>query len=170
MWNTGSEVQPECAGANQLDELEAAIGQREISGCWYRQEMQGTDQDFEQVCYKGDTGQIDKDRDRMRTHVSDALGYLMWQECRPLPPIGEQQVSDCLAMETINREHPEYVARKATGGSYKDLYAGRRAVTGERLGTWCGGIRSQAIFTWSGWRGCFTRTTSDRLSTGMRRR
>jgi hypothetical protein len=47
-------------------------------------------QDFEQVCYKGDTGQIDKDRDRMRTHASDALGYLIWQECRPLPPIGEQ--------------------------------------------------------------------------------
>lgn len=46
--------------------------------------------DFEQVCYKGDTGQIDKDRDRMRTHASDALGYLVWQECRPLPPIGEQ--------------------------------------------------------------------------------
>jgi hypothetical protein len=47
-------------------------------------------QDFEQVCYKGDTGQIDKDKDRMRTHVSDALGYLIWQECRPLGPIGEQ--------------------------------------------------------------------------------
>ncbi len=46
--------------------------------------------DFEQVCYKGDTGHIDKDRDRMRTHVSDALGYLIWQECRPLRPIGEQ--------------------------------------------------------------------------------
>ena len=47
-------------------------------------------QDFEQVCFKGDTGQIDKDRDRLRTHVSDALGYLIWQECRRLPPIGEQ--------------------------------------------------------------------------------
>jgi hypothetical protein len=47
-------------------------------------------QDFEQVCYKGDTGQIDKDRDRLRTHASDALGYLVWQECRPLGPIGEQ--------------------------------------------------------------------------------
>jgi hypothetical protein len=46
--------------------------------------------DFEQVSYKGDTGQIDKDRDRMRTHASDALGYLIWQECRPLPPIGDQ--------------------------------------------------------------------------------
>jgi len=49
-------------------------------------------QDFEQVCYKGDTGQIDKDRDRMRTHVSDALGYLVWQECRPLGTIGEQSL------------------------------------------------------------------------------
>jgi hypothetical protein len=47
-------------------------------------------QDFEQVCFKGDTGQIDKDRDRRRTHLSDALGYLLWQECRRLPPIGEQ--------------------------------------------------------------------------------
>lgn len=47
-------------------------------------------QDFEQVCFKGDTGQIDKDKDRLRTHVSDALGYLIWYECRPLPPIGEQ--------------------------------------------------------------------------------
>jgi hypothetical protein len=46
--------------------------------------------DFQQVCYKGDTGQIDKDRDRMRTHASDALGYLVWYECRPLRPIGEQ--------------------------------------------------------------------------------
>jgi hypothetical protein len=46
--------------------------------------------DFDQVCYKGDTGQIDKDRDRMRSHASDALGYLIWRECRPLPPIGEQ--------------------------------------------------------------------------------
>lgn len=49
--------------------------------------------DFEQVSYKGDTGQLDKDRDRMRTHVSDALGYLIWKECRPLPPVGEQSHS-----------------------------------------------------------------------------
>jgi hypothetical protein len=47
-------------------------------------------QDFEQVCFKGDTGQIDKDRDRMRTHLSGALGYLLWQECRALPQIGER--------------------------------------------------------------------------------
>jgi hypothetical protein len=47
--------------------------------------------DFEQVCFKADTTQIDKERDRLRTHTSDALGYLLWQECRPLPPIGERR-------------------------------------------------------------------------------
>jgi hypothetical protein len=46
--------------------------------------------DFEQVSYKADSNQIDKDRDRRRTHVSDALGYLVWQECRPEAEIGEQ--------------------------------------------------------------------------------
>jgi hypothetical protein len=47
--------------------------------------------DFEQVMYKADTNVIDKERDRMRTHVSDALGYLLWQECRPWGTIGERQ-------------------------------------------------------------------------------
>jgi hypothetical protein len=47
--------------------------------------------DFEQVSYKPETNLIDKDRDRLRTHLSDALGYLLWQECRPLPRIGERQ-------------------------------------------------------------------------------
>jgi len=47
-------------------------------------------QDFEQVTYKTDGYQLDKDRDRMRTHVSDAVGYLVWQELKPLPPIGGQ--------------------------------------------------------------------------------
>jgi hypothetical protein len=46
--------------------------------------------DFEQVSFKADTVQIDKDRDRMRTHASDALGYLAWQECRPRAKIGER--------------------------------------------------------------------------------
>ena len=45
--------------------------------------------DFEQVSFRADTWQIDKERDRLRTHLSDALGYLMWQECRPLAPVGE---------------------------------------------------------------------------------
>jgi hypothetical protein len=38
--------------------------------------------DFEQVSYKPDTMLIDKDGDPRRTHLSDALGYLVWQECR----------------------------------------------------------------------------------------
>jgi hypothetical protein len=47
--------------------------------------------DFEQVAYKAETNQVDKDRDRLRTHLSDALGYLLWQECRPQPKMGERQ-------------------------------------------------------------------------------
>ena len=46
--------------------------------------------DFEQVAYKEDTNLIDKERDRSRTHLSDALGYLVWQECRPVAAIGYQ--------------------------------------------------------------------------------
>lgn len=38
--------------------------------------------DLEQVCYREDSTQIDKEKDRRRTHLSDALGYLMWQEGR----------------------------------------------------------------------------------------
>jgi hypothetical protein len=51
--------------------------------------------DLEQVSYKTDTNIIDKDRDRLRTHLSDALGYLLWQECRPLPKNGERQERIC---------------------------------------------------------------------------
>jgi hypothetical protein len=47
--------------------------------------------DFEQVSYKADSNAIDKEKDRHRTHLSDALGYLLWQECRPQPAIGEHQ-------------------------------------------------------------------------------
>ena len=46
--------------------------------------------DFEQVCYKVDSTLPDKDKDRRRTHVSDALGYLLWQECRPGQQIGDR--------------------------------------------------------------------------------
>jgi hypothetical protein len=46
--------------------------------------------DFEQVLYKPDTTVMDKDKDPKRTHLSDALGYLVWQECRPQAPVGEQ--------------------------------------------------------------------------------
>ena len=48
--------------------------------------------DLEQVTYKPDSTVIDKEKDPRRTHLSDALGYLIWQECRPLEPIGERNV------------------------------------------------------------------------------
>ena len=48
--------------------------------------------DLEQVCFKADTMQIDKDRDRLRTHLSDALGYLLWQECRAKAKIGRRNL------------------------------------------------------------------------------
>jgi len=38
--------------------------------------------DFEQVAYEEESTQIDKNKDRNRTHASDALGYLIWQECQ----------------------------------------------------------------------------------------
>jgi hypothetical protein len=46
--------------------------------------------DFEEVVYKPDSGVIDKTRDMKRTHMSDALGYLVWQECRPHAAPGEK--------------------------------------------------------------------------------
>ena len=36
--------------------------------------------DLEQVVYKEGSQAIDKDNDPKRTHLSDALGYLLWQE------------------------------------------------------------------------------------------
>ena len=47
--------------------------------------------DLEQVCFKAESMTIDKDRDRARSHLSDAMGYLMWQECRTQPGIGERK-------------------------------------------------------------------------------
>jgi len=44
--------------------------------------------DFEQVCYKPGSNEPDKDKDRQRTHASDAVGYVLWQECRSLQSIG----------------------------------------------------------------------------------
>ncbi|HEY3741184.1 MAG TPA: terminase family protein [Bryobacteraceae bacterium] len=46
--------------------------------------------DFEQVSYKPDSGVVDKEKDPRRTHLSDALGYLVWREMRPRPPVGDQ--------------------------------------------------------------------------------
>jgi hypothetical protein len=46
--------------------------------------------DFEQVCFKPDSMVIDKESDPQRTHLSDALGYLAWHQCRPQSPFGFQ--------------------------------------------------------------------------------
>jgi len=46
--------------------------------------------DFEEVTYKPDSVIIDKERDPRRTHLSDALGYLIWQEFRPGQQPGEK--------------------------------------------------------------------------------
>ena len=46
--------------------------------------------DFEQVTYKAQSVEIDKDRDRYRTHMSDALGYLVWKRFGPRKTWGEQ--------------------------------------------------------------------------------
>jgi hypothetical protein len=58
---------------------------------WVDEKCKELIKDFEQVCYKADSNVIDKDRDRLRTHLSDALGYLLWQECRPIPAVGERR-------------------------------------------------------------------------------
>lgn len=47
-------------------------------------------QDFEQVVHKDNSDDIDKTKDRRRTHLSDALGYLVWEEFRPQQQIGER--------------------------------------------------------------------------------
>lgn len=46
--------------------------------------------DLEEVVYKPGTTVIDKERDPKRTHLSDALGYLVWQECHSSVRFGEQ--------------------------------------------------------------------------------
>ena len=79
--------------------------------------------DLEQVAYKENTQVIDKDRDPKRTHLSDALGYLVWQELRVGEKVGERGEVDLMAFD-IDQEHPEYAARKAAWRKYRDLYAG----------------------------------------------
>lgn len=51
---------------------------------------EGLIQDFEQVVYCEHSRDINKTKDKRRTHLSDALGYLVWEEFRPQQQIGEQ--------------------------------------------------------------------------------
>ena len=46
--------------------------------------------DFEEVAFKPESTVIDKDRDPKRSHLSDALGYLVCEECGKQAPFGEQ--------------------------------------------------------------------------------
>ena len=50
--------------------------------CMVHPRCKGLITDFEEVMYKPESSVIDKEKDPRRTHLSDALGYLMWQECR----------------------------------------------------------------------------------------
>src|ERR1700681_2197214 len=59
--------------------LESAAGERSLV---VHPRCKELIKDFEQVTYKENSQVIDKDRDPRRTHLSDALGYLAWQECR----------------------------------------------------------------------------------------
>jgi hypothetical protein len=51
---------------------------------------EGLIRDFEQVVWCDNAREINKTRDGRRTHLSDALGYLVWQEFRQQQQIGEQ--------------------------------------------------------------------------------
>lgn len=50
----------------------------------------GLIRDFEQVRYRGNSSEIDKASDSSLTHLSDALGYLLWAEFGPKQPVGEK--------------------------------------------------------------------------------
>jgi len=67
--------------------LESAAGERKLL---IHPRCRELIKDFEQVMYKENSQVIDKDRDPKRTHLSDALGYLAWQERRAGLKIGEQ--------------------------------------------------------------------------------
>ncbi len=67
--------------------LESAAGER---GLKVHPRCKELINDFEQVMYKENSLIVDKERDPRRTHLSDALGYLVWQECRGGATVGEK--------------------------------------------------------------------------------
>ena len=67
--------------------LESAAGERRLR---IHPRCKELIKDLERVTYKENSMVIDKDRDAERTHLSDALGYLLWQECRVAPGVGER--------------------------------------------------------------------------------
>ena len=67
--------------------LESAAGERSLL---VHPRCKELIKDFEQVTYKENSQVIDKERDPRRTHLSDALGYLVWQAFGSGRKIGEQ--------------------------------------------------------------------------------
>ena len=67
--------------------LKSAAGQRRL---FVSPRCRGLIEDLEQVAYKADSGAIDKDRNPERTHLSDALGYLLWHEFQAGGQAGER--------------------------------------------------------------------------------
>ncbi len=59
--------------------LKNALGETNM---WIDPRCRELIQDFEQVSYKAESTEVDKTKDRRRTHLSDALGYLICQESR----------------------------------------------------------------------------------------
>lgn len=67
--------------------LQNASGETSL---WISSQCKELIADFEEVEYKPGSQVIDKERDHKRTHLSDALGYLLWQECRGDSDAGER--------------------------------------------------------------------------------
>lgn len=57
---------------------------------WVHPKCKELIKDFEEVCYKPGSKVIDKEADSKRTHLSDALGYLIFREFPPGAPVGER--------------------------------------------------------------------------------
>lgn len=57
---------------------------------WISPKCQELIKDFEETVYKPDSNVVDKESDPRRTHLSDALGYVIWQEFGTSMSYGEK--------------------------------------------------------------------------------
>ena len=78
----GAAREPGGEGAGGAGEREAVVGVRR-EALSSRPEVHGADQGPGAGELQAGQTVIDKEKDPRRTHLSDALGYLIWQECRP---------------------------------------------------------------------------------------
>ena len=69
------------AGAGEAGEPAVASRRRATMGVLVDPKCKELIKDFEQVSYKAETTRSTK-TGPARTHLSDALGYLVWQECQ----------------------------------------------------------------------------------------